>query len=76
MFDSTGLADVRTATDQPAGQPLGNAYEPGPAGELDELPPTDRAVNHSMILSDYAFVHAPPFAQIVAEAEINVKKLF
>jgi hypothetical protein len=40
------------------------------------LPPSDRTVDHSMILSDYAFVHAPPFAQIVAESEIVVKKLF
>ncbi len=40
-FDRTGLADVRTANDQPAGEPLGCTYKPGSAGELDELPPTD-----------------------------------
>jgi hypothetical protein len=66
-FDSTGLADVRTANDQPAGQPLGCAHKPGPPGELDELPPTDRTVDDSMILSDDAFVHTPPLALIVAE---------
>ena len=67
IFDHTGLADVRTANNQPAGQPLGRTHKPGPAGELDELPPTDRAVDDSMILSDDALFHTPPLALIVAE---------
>ena len=67
-FDRTGLADVRTANDQPAvGQPLGRAHKPGPAAELDELPPTDRTVDDSMILSDHARFHTPPLGLIVAE---------
>ena len=40
-FGRIGLADVKTATDQFAGQPFGRAHKPGPPGELDELPPTD-----------------------------------
>jgi len=66
-FDRTGLADVRTANDQPAGQPLGRAHKPGPPGDLDELPPSDRKVDDSMILSEDVLVHTPPFALIVAE---------
>ncbi len=66
-FDRTGLADVRIATDQPAGKPLGRDHKPGPPGELDELPPTDRTVGDSMILSEDVLVHTPPFALIVAE---------
>ena len=66
-FDHTGLADVRTANDQPAGQPLGQAHKPDPAGEFDELPPTDRTIDDSIILSDNAFFHTPPLALIVAE---------
>jgi hypothetical protein len=31
------------------------------------LPPTDRTVDDSMILSDDAFFHTPPLALIVAE---------
>jgi hypothetical protein len=31
------------------------------------LPPTDRAIDDSMILSDGALVHTPPLALIVAE---------
>jgi hypothetical protein len=76
VFDCPGLADVRTATDQPAGQSLGHAHNPGPAGKLDELPSADRTVNNSMILSISAFIHTPPVAQIVAESEIIVKKIF
>jgi hypothetical protein len=74
-FDRTGLADVRTANDQPAGQPLGRSQKPGPAGKLDELPPTDRTFDDSMILSDDALFHTSPLALIVAEWEINAKKL-
>jgi hypothetical protein len=66
-FDRTGLADVRTANDQPAGQPRCRAHKPGPAGELDELPPTDRTVDDSMILSDDTLFHTPPLVLIVAE---------
>ena len=66
-FDRPGLADVRTANDQPAGKPLGRSQKPGPAGKLDELPPTDRTVDDSMILSEDVLVHTPPFALIVAE---------
>jgi len=65
--DRTGLTGVRTANDQPAGQSLGRTHKPDPAGELDELPPTDRTVDDSMILSDDALFHTPPLALIVAE---------
>jgi len=44
-----------------------SAHKPGPPGELDELPPTDRTVDDSMILSEDALVHTPPLALIVAE---------
>jgi len=74
-FDRTGLADVRIATDQPAGKPLGRAHKPGPPGELDELPPTDRTVDDSMILSEKALVHTPSLALMVAEQEKNAKNL-
>ena len=66
-FDRTGLADIRTANDQPAGQPLGRTHKPDPAGELDELPPTDRTVDDSVILSDGTLVHTPPLGLIVAK---------
>jgi hypothetical protein len=66
-FDRTGLADVRTANYQPADQSLGRTHKPYPAGELDELPPTDRTVDDSMILSDDTLFHTPPLALIVAE---------
>jgi len=66
-FDRPGLAHVRTETDQPAGQPSGRARKPGPAGELDKLPPADRTVDDLMILPDDLLVHTPPLALIVAE---------
>jgi hypothetical protein len=39
------------------------------------LPPTDRTFDDSMILSDDALFHTSPLALIVAEWEINAKKL-
>ena len=74
-FHGTGLADVRTANDQPAGKPLCRACKPGPADELDELPPTDRTVDDSMILSENALVHTPSLALMVAEQEKIAKNL-
>ena len=75
-FDRPGLADVITAADQPAGQPSGRACKAGPAGELDELPPTDRAVDDLMIMPEDAFVHTQSFALIVAEQGIIAKNYF
>lgn len=60
-FDRTGMAGVRTATDQPAGQSHGRARKPSPPGEPDELPPTDRPVDDSMILSYDVPVHRKIF---------------
>jgi len=74
-FDRTGLADARTANDQPASEPLGCAHKHGPTGELDELPPAERKVDDSMILSDSALVHTPSLALMVAEQKKNTKKL-
>jgi hypothetical protein len=39
------------------------------------LPPTNRPADDSINLSDDALVHTPPLALIVAEQEINAKKL-
>ncbi len=66
-LDRTGLADVRNAADQPAGQPLGRAHKHAPPGELNELPPIDQTFDDSMILSDEAPVHSPPRTLMVAE---------
>ncbi len=46
---------------------IGQAHKPDPAGELDELPSTDRTIDDSMILFDKALFHTPPLALIVAE---------
>ncbi len=66
-FGRTGLTDVRTATDQSAGQPFGRTYKSDPPGEPDELPPTDRTADDSIILSAEVLFHTPPLALIVAE---------
>jgi hypothetical protein len=39
------------------------------------LPPTDRIADDSMILSDEVLFHTLPLALIVADKEINAKKL-
>ena len=74
-FGHTGMAAVRTTNDQPTGEPFGRDCQPSPPGEPDELPPADRTVDDSMILSDSVLVHNPALALMVAEQEKNVKKL-
>jgi hypothetical protein len=39
------------------------------------LPPTDRSADDSMILSNEVLFHTLPLALIVADKEINAKKL-
>jgi hypothetical protein len=75
-FDFAGVAYVRTATDQSAGQPIGRAHKPGPAGEFDKLPPIDRTVVDSKILSDSTLFHTPSLALMVADRGKNAKKIW
>ena len=72
-YGRIGLADVRSTNYQPTGEPFGRDCQPSPSGELDELPPADRTVDDSMILSDSVLVHTPALALMVAEQKKYAK---